>query len=152
VTGITRVLPRQANLFAFVIEKPRLRATCSPGCGRDGELRRSRGRRPPLRAAVEPRAPPGGLGPAGRGRRAVGGADRAGPQGRPLGRGRVLRHRRGRDRARGSTSPSLARPARGGARSTSAAASAGSPARSGRASSRRSGSTSRPGWSSSAHA
>ena len=24
VTGITRVLPRQANLFAFVIEKPRL--------------------------------------------------------------------------------------------------------------------------------
>ena len=103
VTGITRVLPRQANLFAFVIEKPQLPGDLQPWMRADGsELRpdpevvgRRYGDRP-----IEPRAPPGGLGAPGRGRCAVGGADPSGPQGRALGRGGVLRHRRGRDRAR----------------------------------------------------
>jgi ubiquinone/menaquinone biosynthesis C-methylase UbiE len=40
VTGITRVLPRQANLFAFAIEKPRLPADLQPWMRVDGtELR-----------------------------------------------------------------------------------------------------------------
>ena len=39
VTGITRVLPRQANLFAFAIEKPRLPADLQPWMRvDDGEL------------------------------------------------------------------------------------------------------------------
>ena len=40
VTGITRVLPRQANLFAFAIEKPRLPADLQPWMRANGtELR-----------------------------------------------------------------------------------------------------------------
>ena len=103
VTGITRVLPRQANLFAFAIEKPQLPADLQPWMQADGsELRPDPevvGRRYGD-AALEPRPPPAGLGAPGRGGCALGGADPPGPQGRALGRGRVLRHRRGRDRAR----------------------------------------------------
>ena len=94
---------RQANLFAFAIEKPQLPADLQPWMRvEDGELAsRPGGRRAPVRDATnEPRAPPAGLGAPGGGRRALGGADAAGTQGRPLGRGRVLRHRRSRDRAR----------------------------------------------------
>ena len=40
VTGVTRVLPRQANLFAFAIEKPQLPRDLQPWmCVEDGELR-----------------------------------------------------------------------------------------------------------------
>jgi hypothetical protein len=40
VSGITRVLPRQANLFAFAIEKPRLPADLQPWMRiEDDELR-----------------------------------------------------------------------------------------------------------------
>ena len=40
VSGVTRVLPRQANLFAFAIEKPRLPADLQPWMRvDDGELR-----------------------------------------------------------------------------------------------------------------
>ncbi|HYK06611.1 MAG TPA: methyltransferase domain-containing protein [Gaiellaceae bacterium] len=37
VTGITKVLPRQANLFAFVIEKPRLPADLQPWMRIEGD-------------------------------------------------------------------------------------------------------------------
>ena len=90
VTGITRVLPRQANLFAFVIEKPRLPGDLQPWMRADGwrAATRPRGRRPPVRRRRdEPRAPPAGLGPPGRGRCALGRADPSGAQGRALGRG-----------------------------------------------------------------
>ena len=78
VTGITRVLPRQANLFAFAIEKPRLPADLQPWMRADGdELLPDPevvGRRYGDGAAA-PRPPPAGLGPPGRGGRALGGAD-----------------------------------------------------------------------------
>ena len=51
VTGITRMLPRQANLFAFAIEKPRLPSDLQPWMRVDGGelLARRRGRRPSVR-------------------------------------------------------------------------------------------------------
>ena len=151
VTLITRVLPRQANLFAFSSRSRACPPTCRRGCGSTG------GSCAPTRSVVgtpvrgrrsEPRAAPAGLGAPRRDRPALGGADAPGPQGRPLGRGRVLRDRRGRDRTR-LLRRRLARPPGGSAsaRSTSAAASAGSPAPSAPASSTRSASTSRPRWS-----
>ena len=82
VTGITRVLPRQANLFAFVIEKPRVPDDLQPWMRADGSDLR------PDAEVVGPqvrklgdraRAPPAGLGAPGRGGRALGGADAAGP-------------------------------------------------------------------------
>ena len=37
MAGITRVLPRQANLFAFVIEKPRLPDDLQPWMRVEGD-------------------------------------------------------------------------------------------------------------------
>ena len=79
VTGITRVLPRQANLFAFVIEKPQLPGDLQPWMRADGgELRPDPevvGRRYGS-SAIGLERHQAGLGPPGRGRCAVGGADR----------------------------------------------------------------------------